>query len=286
MGMSMNNDESHGLPDVLSTDEIFERIVIDANAEFSRSARLLMLSGIAGGLNISLSFLAQAHLVTKTGDTATGVIASMAYPLGFLFVVLGRYQLFTENTLSPVALVLARRASIPKLMRIWGLVLLANFVGTAAAALFFAKGGLFDGETLHAAIEIVRHASAPAPMTLFTKGIAAGWLVAGMVWLVHATRTVMARILIVFATIYLVSLLDLSHCIIGSAEQFFGLLVGEVTLRAAFLGYLLPVTLGNTIGGVVLVAFLNFAQTRKSHGIDEIAEERLSWRELLLGEAG
>lgn len=109
---------------MFSTDEIFQRIVAAADEEFARSSfRVLFFSGLAAGLSIGLSFMARAALTAGLPESTSGVIGNLLYPIGFIFIVMGNYQLYTENTLSPVTLVLTRIASLPALLYIWIVVL-------------------------------------------------------------------------------------------------------------------------------------------------------------------
>lgn len=271
---------SEDVPDILTTDVIFTRILVTADDEFRRSKRLLFLSGLAAGLSMSLSFMGTAVLKGALPPGSSAVVA-LLYPLGFVFTVLGRYQLFTENTLAPVTLVLARTASIPKLLYIWGLVLGANVLGTAMAAFYFAHTKIFDPEVAVAALELGNHLLEFSWATLFYKGTIAGWLVAGMVWLNHAARTASARMLIIVLLMYTVSAADLAHCIVGSSEVLYLVFRGEATLLEFIWNFLIPATLGNTAGGVLLVALLNYAQTQEE-GLPD--RDILTWRELFFGE--
>ncbi|EMA50882.1 MULTISPECIES: formate/nitrite transporter family protein [Halococcus] len=264
-------DESeHGAPaagsavrDRFSADEIFQRVVATADEEFDRSFRLLFLSGLAAGFAMSLSFVGVAALTALLGgDGSASAAGYLLYPLGFLFVVLGSYQLFTENTLTPVTLVLTRIASIPALLRVWGVVLAANVLGVAASAYVLANTGVLSPEAAAAASEIGHHFFELSWADIFWKGVFAGVLIAGMVWLIHAARDTAARVLIVFALAYAVGAAELAHCIVGSAETLYVVFNGEESLWSFFSHFLVPATLGNTVGGVVFVALLNYSQTR------------------------
>ncbi|MEM9666868.1 MAG: formate/nitrite transporter family protein, partial [Bacteroidota bacterium] len=203
--------------DLFSTDEIFQRVVATANEEFSRSSRLLFLSGIAAGLSIGLSLVARAIVLTFTGtEGASELVGNLVYPVGFVLIVLGRYQLYTENTLTPVTLVLTRLASVPKLLKVWGVVLTANVLGAALMALVLIQTGIFDEAAAAMARSFGEHALETSWRDLFWKGVFAGWIVASMVWLTHATRNATARLLLVFFLMYLIPTLDLFHCIIGA----------------------------------------------------------------------
>lgn len=245
--------------DMFSTDEIFHRIVATAEEEFSRSDRLLFLSGLAAGLSMGLTFLARSTLMGAVPWDGSGLLGNLLYPLGFLLIVLGRYQLFTENTLTPVTLVLTKLTGLMVLLRIWGVVLLANVLGSSLLAFLLANTGVFNPDSAEAALEIGKHAVELSWADLFWKAVIAGWLVASMVWLVHAAADMTARFMIVYVLMFMIPSADLFHCIIASCEMTYVIFVGAVE----WLEYgrvVSAVVIGNTVGGVLLVAILNFAQ--------------------------
>ena len=270
--------------DIFSTDEIFQRIVATADEEFSRSNRLLFLSGLAAGLTIALSFLGTAALTAAVPGENARLVGNLMYPVGFLLVLLGRYQLYTENTLTPVTLVLTRIASLPALLRVWGVVLAANLLGTAVAAYGFARTGIFTPETAEVAREFGLHALSVGWSDLFWRGVIAGWLVASIVWLNHAARDTVSRVLIVFSIIYLLVAADLAHCVVGACEVLYLVFQGGASAGAFLVDFLVPVTAGNTVGGVLLVAIFNYSQTSDERFRDRDCRAlRLPWREWCLG---
>lgn len=245
--------------DMFSTDEIFHRVVATAEEEFSRSGRLLFLSGLAAGLSMGLTFLARSTFTGAVPWDNSGLLGNMLYPLGFLLIVLGRYQLFTENTLTPVTLVLTKLTGMLSLLRIWGIVLLANIIGSALLAFLLAKTGVFNPDSAEAALQIGKHAVELSWADLFWKAVIAGWLVASMVWLIHAASDMTARFLIVYVLMFMIPSADLFHCIIASCEMAYVIFRGAVEWME-FGRVVSAVVIGNTIGGVLLVAILNFAQ--------------------------
>ncbi|MDX1577710.1 MAG: formate/nitrite transporter family protein, partial [Gemmatimonadota bacterium] len=270
--------------DLFATDEIFHRVIATAGEEFGRSTRQLFSSGLAAGLSMSLSFIGAAALRSQVEGPGGHLIGSTLYPLGFLIVVMGRYQLFTENTLTPVTLVLTRMASIPLLLRVWSVVFAANVIGAAIAAGFLATTGVFSDATARVGVEMGLDLVAFGWSALFFKGIIAGWLVATIVWLTHAVREAAGRILAVWIIVYTIAVAKLAHCIAGACEVLFAVFLGEITWTEFAWGFLTPTTLGNVVGGVLVVALLNYAQAARelTPGSDYMGP-RLSWREWALG---
>lgn len=266
--------------DLFSTDEIFHRILATADHEFSRSRRLLFLSGLIAGLSVGLTFLARVTFSGALGEDPNRFLENAFYPIGFIFVVLGRQQLFTENTLTPVSLVLMRLSSLPRLLKLWGIVYAANLVGAALMAVLFAGTDVLGADASQAAYRFGAEAMELAWSTLFVRGILAGFLVAGMVWLVHAVRDATTRFAIVYLIFFLIPSMGLFHCIIGACEIIYFVLVGGTNAFDAAVQFELPVTLGNALGGVLFVALPNFFQTSMDRFM---AWEKLTWREWFLG---
>ncbi len=235
---------------------------------------------------MALSFVARAAVTASVGGDSP-LAGNLLYPVGFLLIVLGRYQLFTENTLTPVVLVLARIASLPMLLRLWGVVLAANLLGAGLMAWVLAATGVLDDDSARVALEIASHALAVPWGSLFWKGVFAGWLVASMVWLNHAARDTVTRFLLVFAIMFLVPAADLFHCIVGACEALYLVFRGVAGLGDALVGFVLPVVLGNTLGGVLLVAIVNYAQTQAGRFPNREEEAgALTWRQWLFGVPG
>ena len=266
--------------DIFATDEIFHRLLATADSEFSRSNRLLFLSGLMAGISVGLSFLARVSFAGALGDDPTGFLENLFYPIGFVFVIMGRQQLFTENTLTPVTLVMMRLSSLPRLLKLWGIVYMANILGAALMAFLFYYTDVLAPEAVDAAMRFGTEAMELTWGSLFARGMIAGFMVAGMVWLIHAVRESMTRFVLVYLIFFLIPSTGLFHCIIGACEIAFFVLEGGTSATSAILDFELPITLGNTMGGLIFVALPNFFQTRGERFREW---DKLTWREWIRG---
>ena len=239
---------------------IHEIIRGEGEEELKRDAPQMAWSGLAAGLSMGFSFLTQALIRANLPDEPwRHLVASFGYTVGFAIVVLGRQQLFTESTLTAVLPVLTNRdgKTLKALLKLWAVVLLANMVGTWLFAGALVWWGVFPPETSASLADLAQEAVGnPFWPTLF-KAIFAGWLIALMVWLLPSART--ARILIIVMITYVVALAHLSHIIAGSAEAAYAVLGGQADFGAYLWAFFVPTLIGNTIGGVALVAMLNHA---------------------------
>lgn len=256
--------------DERSAQQVFEPLVEAGEAELQRSWPDLAVSGFIAGLDIGFGPLAMAVVAGRMHESfglnvhQAIFLGSFLYPLGFIFVVMGRSELFTENTLTPVAGLLAGEGNVPKLLRRWTAVLTCNVVGTVVFSLFAAHVGQVFAtayKPIYRAMgmELVSHSFLQAVLA----GVFGGWLVALMSWLVESSKNVVARILFIYITTYLLVALQLYHCIIGSIEVLLGMLAGApIDVLRWLTAFLLPAVIGNTLGGVILVTALKGYQSR------------------------
>tara|TARA_R110002020_G_scaffold15233_2_gene54296 strand:+ start:805 stop:1773 length:969 start_codon:yes stop_codon:yes gene_type:complete len=285
---SLNNapDEGETIRDFFSFEEIFARVLSVADHELEASNRYLFWSGLGAGGALGLTFLARVVFTEGAHEAEPGLLGNLLYPVGFLIIVLGRYQLFTENTLTPVVLVLTKLASVANLARLWLVVLVANMVGAVSVAALLAYFDVLNPPRLEKAIEMGRHAHEAGWFDILSKAIIAGWIVASMVWLVHACRDTVSRILVVWISMYFVGVGGFFHVITSSVEVFFlAFRESSVDLLPLLPQFVLPVLLGNTIGGVTFVAVLNYAlfAEHKDSRLFERYGDQMNWRDWLVG---
>jgi formate/nitrite transporter FocA (FNT family) len=245
----------------LTAAEIFAVAVQTGEDELKRSSAGLALSGIAAGLGMGLTGLGSAALVAATGATGTRatLIAALLYPLGFIVVVVGRAQLFTENTLFPVVLVLDRRRHLRNTLRLWAVVFFANVLGALLFAVLAIKTSALQPDVRSALTEIGARTTAGSFGGLFWAGVLGGWIIALMAWLVSAARFTMGQVMLIYLMTFVVGAAHLAHCIAGSGEALSAALAGHVS-AGSYLLWLAAATLGNTVGGVLIVSLLNYGQ--------------------------
>ncbi|MFG1422877.1 formate/nitrite transporter family protein [Roseixanthobacter liquoris] len=244
----------------LAVYEVIRREGVD---ELRRPLPSLWWSGLAAGLSIGFSVVAEAALHAHLPDAPwRPIIESIGYSLGFLIVILGRYQLFTEITLTAVLPVLAEptRSALWALARIWGVVFAANMVGTAIFAGLLSTRLILPAEIDEAILSLSRELATLTPTDALVRGIVAGWLIATVAWLLPSAEH--SRVVIIVALTGLISLLQLSHVVSGSVEIFYLAALGEIGVGTALGGFILPLLVGNVIGGSALFALLAYGQVK------------------------
>ncbi len=239
---------------------IHEIVREEGQTELDRSFSGLAWSGLAAGLSIGFSFITQAYVQAALPDTSwRRLVAGFGYCLGFLIVVLGRQQLFTETTLTALIPTLTHRtrAALAGTVRVWAVVLCANLLGTYAFAAMAAQPGVFDPAAGHAMAAIAAKLLALPFWESLVRAVASGWLIGLMVWLLPASGS--ARPLIIILLTYVVAMCEFPHIIAGSVEAAYAVFTGHASVGMYLTHFLVPVFIGNVIGGTALAALLNHA---------------------------
>ena len=245
---------------------ILRQEVNEGSEALGLSTSRLLLSAFSAGLDLSLSVLLMgivAHMFgAGSSEMVQRIVLANAYSLGFIFVILGGSQLFTEQTSLAVIPVLAGEASISRLARLWTLTWAGNIAGVALFAAFLAwfgpRSDLMDQHTMG---ELSRKLLGHGWAVTLVSAILAGWLMGLLSWVVTASRETVSQIIVVWLVTMVIGLAHLHHSVLGAAEVMVGLFSGVRSMGD--LGFVLFwSTLGNIIGGSVFVALLKYGHAR------------------------
>ncbi len=252
-----------------SAHEIYRQVEKNAKEELKRSTVSLALSGFTGGIFMGLSALGVGLALARLGGSHNAFMVSrMFYPLGFIVVILGRSQLFTENTLYPVALVLTDPRQIWNTLRLWITVLPSNVLG---ALTFAALAGLthsMPAEVVQAIAGLGLAAVNQPVGAIFWSGVVAGWIIATAAWLVSGSHSITGSVMVIWALTFVVGLGNFAHCIATSGEIFTAVLTHQLPW-AAYSRWFGPAVAGNICGGVVMVTLLEYGQAMLSRTDEE-----------------
>ena len=173
---------------------------------------------------------------------------------------MARLQLFTENTITTVVPVMIDPCAhtIGRTARLWSAVLVANIIGAFIVAAFFAHGGVLTEPVAAAFTELSEHATSFPPFEGFMRGIPAGILIAAIVWMLPSSKRNEIGLIVLFT--WLIALGDFTHVIAGSVEMAYLMVQGQLDATPAFVGFFLPVLLGNVVGGTLIFTVLTYAQ--------------------------
>jgi formate/nitrite transporter FocA (FNT family) len=244
--------------------QILQHEILEGTDALERSLSALFISGLSGGLDIGFSLFLMAVVWTLAEGTfskavVTLLVANM-YAVGFIFVVLGRSELFTEQTTLAVLPVLNGRAGLPALARLWAVVYAANMIGAA----LFAVLAVLIGPTLgviepRAFGELARGVTDHPGHVIFGSAVLAGWLMGLMSWLVAAGRDTISQLALVWLIATVIGLARLHHVVAGSVEVLAGVFSGQGVTMTDYGHFLLWATLGNALGGSFFVALIKYS---------------------------
>jgi formate-nitrite transporter family protein len=245
-----------------SVHEIFERASELGREELERPSNALFISGIAGGLTMGLSGMAVAigQATLGPGD-AHKFVAALFYPIGFIAVIIGRAQLFTENTLYPVVLILSERRHLLNTLRLWAVVFGGNVVGAAVFALLAARTSALRGDFVQQLIGLGLEAARQPAAHVFWSAVIGGWIIALVAWMVTASHWTVGQILVIWLLAFVVGVGRFAHCIATTGEILTAVFADAASL-GEYLRWIVLATGGNIVGGVLIVSLLNYGQVK------------------------
>ncbi|MET3825044.1 formate/nitrite transporter FocA (FNT family) [Sphingomonas sp. PvP055] len=237
------------------------RAVRESGAEeLERPVSALFWSGLAGGLAVTASLVAEGAIAAHvpTGESRALIIA-LGYPIGFVMVILGRMQLFTESTVTAMLPLVTSPSwdALRRTLRLWAVVLGANCVGTAIATAAFAGMALGDSSLDAGMVEVSMKITEHGAMETFFNAVPAGFLIAIVAWALPNARE--HALLVIFGIVYVVAIGGFSHSVVGSSEAFLLLWTGKIGIGGV-VSFLVPAVMGNLLGGAGLFAVLAHAQ--------------------------
>jgi len=247
--------------------EILEEQLETSLKEFNRSNKGLFMSAFTAGLEIGFSILLMGTVMTKFGsklDPETlHFYLGLCYPLGFIFVIIGRSELFTEHTALAILPVLSGKVKIKDLFILWGIVYGGNILGGFLFSLLNVKIapaiGIISQASFHdLAYKLIDYDS----WIIFLSALLAGWMMGLLGWLVTSSQETISRILVIILVTFTIGFAGLHHCIVGSIEMLSGMLASSDITLGDYLRFQSWTTLGNSVGGAVFVAILKYSHVR------------------------
>jgi formate/nitrite transporter FocA (FNT family) len=260
-----SNPPGEDVEDLKAADaqDLHKAVREEGEDELDRPVSSLFFSGLAAGMAIASSLIAEGALHHALPDTPwRTIIVSLGYPIGFLVVILGRMQLFTESTITAMLPLVTKPSgwALRRTLRLWSVVLGANLIGTALAGGMIAAGLLGGSELRTAMIEVSMAITELSPGATFVNAVPAGFMIAILAWSLPNARE--QSFLVIVAITYVVAIAAFSHSIVGSVEAWLLVFSGKVGVVEALGGLMVPAILGNLLGGAGLFALLAHAQVR------------------------
>lgn len=261
------------LPDVdildLEPEQLAARAAEVGTKRLERSAIDVLITAGVGGVEVSLGGLAAMAVVGSvlTAYPHVGLYGALAlgaviFPVGFLFVIVGRSELYTENFLIPVLGAMKAEGAVRSLATLWGLSWVGNLVGCGLMALVLSVPEalgvpIHKGYAAYAAYKL----DVP-PLSTFISAVLAGTVMTILTWLLLAIRHPVAKAIAIFAAGYVLFAANLSHSIVGASMLFVGFVEAHRTIWQLGL-WLLMASIGNLVGGVGFVTLFRIAQVKE-----------------------
>lgn len=245
-------------------DEILDEQIEASLHEHNRSNQDLFLSAISAGLEIGFTVFLMACIYSLFVDLVhpsfLHILLAIAYPLGFIFVIIGKSVLFTEHTTLAVIPVLDKSASIQSLLKLWAIVYAGNLLG----GYFFGSVLSILPQHLHVIdnssfYNLARRLIDHPWYIIVGSAVLAGWLMGLLSWLLASSQETISRIVLVVLITSVIEIGGLHHSIVGSIEVFTALVTSPEVGILDYLHVQTAATLGNIIGGVVFVALIKYS---------------------------
>ena len=249
---------------------IFKIIRQEGEEELERPFQALAFSGLAAGILVSLSFLFRSIFHMHMGSSPMEPLVScLGYTVGFIIVILGRMQLFTENPITTIIPLLSEWSWLRfyEVVRLWVTVFFFNIVGTAIAAAFYSSPYTLSPEIEGAMYEVAVNVMKLGPVENILRGIPAGILIAAIVWI--SPQTKYFRFATIMFLVYFIALGDFAHVVVGSCEMAYIVMADDANFFDYFFRFLIPCGLGNVIGGTVIFTLLVYYQVAKELNIKD-----------------
>ena len=243
---------------------IFKIIRSEGEEELNRKTVALAFSALAAGIFVSFSFFFRAVLHLHMGNSQfEPIVSSLGYTVGFVIVILGRMQLFTENPITTIIPLLCNFTTKEffKVVRLWSIVFFFNIVGTSIAALFFSHDFAVSIEISNALHEVAINVMKLPAIDNLIRGIPAGIIIAVLVWIAPQTKNF--RLATIIFLVYFIALGEFAHVVVGSCEMAFEVIDGEADFFDYFFRFLIPTFFGNVVGGAGIFTLLIYNQVRE-----------------------
>lgn len=249
--------------------EIFTGAMEVGGRRLYRSWIEMALSGLIAGINVAFGALAASTAAGLSepfvGEPTSTLIGAIFFPIGFIFLALGRAELFTENFLLPVAAVLERKAPAILLLKLWGLTLTFNMIGAFFFSFLASRAGdavLRPAASHHIDVVALGKVSHSFEATMIAA-IFAGMLITTMTWLMLACDNWISKIAVIWMVGFLINLNGFNHIVVNSFEIFYSMFsIAQISIAEWITKYAIPTIIGNIIGGTLFVTMLVYIQAK------------------------
>ena len=238
--------------------EAFDRIVSEGAQRLHRTWREVLTTGLAGGLEVATGVVA---LLAVYAETGSHLLAGLAFGIGFVALLLARSELFTEGFLVPVTAVVAGRAAVDQLAKLWAGTLVANLVGGWLVMWLVVRALPELGAT---AVESAKtFVDAPLDLRSVCLALLAGSFITLMTRMQHGANSEVGKVAAALSGAFLLAGLVLFHSILDSLIIFGALHAGAPFGYGDWLAWFWYTALLNMVGGLGVVTLLRLVRSKE-----------------------
>jgi len=248
-------------------EEIFEKTRLEGERRLERPFVELVATALAAGFDIACGVILIAVLASPLehhfGKDAAGVAGALGFGVGFIFLVVGRAELFTENFLVPLAGLQGKpRNAWWKIGELWTVSPVCNVLAGLVIALIVSTHGVLPGGSGRVLTDVAQKIHANGTLALFASAVFAGALITAMTWFVEGHDSVGIRLTVAWVTGAFLALAHLNHVIVVTIELIFGIRFGAHIPWSFVVGNFFLAAAGNMVGGIGLITITRFTQAK------------------------
>jgi formate/nitrite transporter FocA (FNT family) len=260
--------EPDPLREIPEPEVIYERTKREGKRRLARPLTEEMSTALAAGFDIVVGIVVMGlvvHFLQKQfGREAAHVFGALGFGVGFVFLVVGRGELFTENFLVPLAGLDDEddKSSWRNLAKLWTISPLFNVVGGLVIILIVTTHSVLPFGTGAALVDVAETVHANGKLALFMSAVFAGALITAMTWFIEGQTTMLPRMLVAWIVGAILALGTLNHVIVVTLELIFGYRYGAGYAWTFIATNFVIAAAGNIIGGIGLVTLNRLTQGR------------------------
>lgn len=214
--------------------------------------------GILAGLFIGFGGLGNIIISQTLGNIDAGLAkfaGAAVFPVGLMLVVIAGAELFTGNNLMTLSF-MEKKITLSQMFRNWGIVWVANLVGSILLVLIVFYGGVLSGDAATKSIAIAEAKASLDITTLIFRGILCNIIVVLAVWMATSAQDIISKIFACWFPIMLFVLCGFEHSVANMYFIPMGMILGAKVTMAQLIKNLVFVSIGNIIGGAIIIPFL------------------------------
>ncbi len=243
-------------------EELNDYINVGVNKTKNKVFKTIVLSIMAGFLIALAGYASTVVSFSINNVSISKLLSALIFPMGLILVILLKTELFTGNSLLIIPLV-NKKISIKSLILNWLLVYIGNFIGSILLSLLIYKSGSLSNEVLiNSFVGIANKKISYNFINLLILGSLCNILVCTAVFLGVTSKNIVDKIFVIFIPIFLFVLLGFEHSVANMFYLSIASLLGKLDFINLIIHNLLPVTLGNIIGGIIIGLIFNYTKSK------------------------